>query len=140
MRPETFHSKIDTWLGAALVLAAGSTLWTAMTTGQWLPVAAVFAVLATAVFPMRYELHGDAMLVRSGLLRYRLPYAEITSLVPNRNLLSAPALSLDRVLVTSKVHRGINISPADREGFFDALIQRAPHLVRVEGGGLVSNR
>lgn len=140
MRTETFHSKIDTWLGAALVLAAGSTFWAAATSGLWMPVGAMVAVLALAVFPLRYELHDDALVVRSGLLRYRRSYADITSLAPNHNLLSAPALSIDRVLVTSKGSRGVNISPADRERFLTALTQRAPHLVRTDAGGLVSNR
>lgn len=140
MRVATFHSKIDTWLGAVLVLAAGSTLWAAVQSGAWIPVAAMVGILAVAVFPLRYELHADALVVRSGLLRYRRAYGDIMSLAPNHNLLSAPALSIDRVLVTSKGMRGLNISPSDRERFLDALVERAPHLVRTPGGGLVSNR
>lgn len=140
MKVATFHSKIDTWLGAVLVLAAGSTVWAALQTGAWIPVATMAAVLALAVFPLRYELHADALVVRSGLFRYRRPYADITSLAPNRNPLSAPALSLDRLLVTSATGRGVNISPAARARFMDELAARAPHLVRTPDGGLVSNR
>ena len=140
MKGATFHSKIDTWLAAVLVLAAGSTFWSAVQTGHWMPVATVVAVMALVVFPMRYELHDDALVVRAGLVRTRRPYADITSLVPNRNLLSAPAMSLDRLLVTSRHRRGVNISPADRERFLNELSRRAPHLVRTDDGGLVSTR
>ena len=140
MKVATFHSKIDTWLGAVLVLAAGSTFWAAAQTGAWLPIAAVVGVLGLAVFPLRYELHDDALVVRSGLFRYRRPYTAITSVVPNHNPLSAPALSLDRILVTSSGSRGVNISPAARDRFLSELAKRAPHLARTEQGGLVSQR
>lgn len=134
MKTLTFQSKIDTWLGATLVFAAGSTLWGSVQTGQWLPIALTVAVFGVFVFPLRYELHEDALVVRAGLIRYRRPYAQITAAVPNHNLLSAPALSIDRLLITSTGSMGVNISPADREGFLAALAARAPHLVLVEGG------
>ena len=134
MKTLTFQSKVDTWLGAVLVLGAGSTLWGSVHTGQWLPIALTVAVFGLLVFPMRYELHEDALVVRAGLIRYRRPYAAITGAIPNHNLLSAPALSIDRLLITSKGGLGVNISPADRDAFLAALAARAPHLIAIEGG------
>mgnify|MGYP000182463178 CR=1 FL=1 len=134
MKTVTFQSKVDTWIAAALVLAAASTLWGAVQSGQWLPLAIVVGIIAAAVFPLRYELHDDALVVRSGLIRYRRPYVDIVAATPNRSPFSAPALSLDRLLIRSRSSLGVNISPADRERFLDALVQRAPHLTRTDDG------
>ena len=140
MKTLKFQSKVDTWLAATLVVAAGATSWSAVQSGQWLPVALTVGVFAVFLFPMRYELRADALVIRAGLIRYRRPYAGITAVTPNRNPLSAPALSLDRVLVTSRERFGVNISPADRAKFLAALAERAPHLVHTNDGGLATGK
>lgn len=138
MKTLRFQSKIDTWLAVVLVVAAGTTFWGSLQSGQWFSTAVMTGVFGLFVFPMRYELQADALVVRSGLIRYRRPYADITAAKPNRSPFSAPALSIDRLLISSKGRLGVNISPANREAFITALVQRAPHLVRTKDGGLAS--
>ena len=138
MKTLRFQSKIDTWLAVVLVAAAGATFWGSVQSGQWFSTVVMTAVLGLLVFPMHYELQDDALVVRAGLIRYRRAYADITAAKPNRSPFSAPALSLDRLLISSKRGLGVNISPANREAFITALIERAPHLVRTEDGGLAS--
>lgn len=138
MKTLRFQSKIDTWLAVVLVAAAGVTFWGSVQSGQWFSTAVMTVVLGLVVFPMHYELQPDALVVRSGFIRYRRAYADITAATPNRSPLSAPALSMDRLLISSKGALGVNISPADRETFLAALAERAPHLVRTQDGGLAS--
>lgn len=138
MKTLRFQSKIDAWLAVVLVAAAGVTFWGSVQTGEWFSTAVMTGVFALVVFPMHYELQADALVVRAGLIRYRRPYADITAAKPNRSPFSAPAMSLDRLLISSKKGLGVNISPAKREAFIAALAERAPHLVRTDDGGLAS--
>lgn len=142
--PQRFPSKIDTWIGALLFvapLAALASAVMAMLHGQiltgLLPLVFIGALYAGLVWPIAYELHDDAIVIRFGLARSRVPYAGLKAVRPTRNPLSSPALSLDRLHLDSGNRFGPNISPADREGFYAALLAKAPHLRR-EGDALVS--
>lgn len=69
------------------------------------------------------------LLVRSGLLRYRIPLEEISEVRPSTEAWSSPAWSLDRLKVVyptrSGFHRSLLISRRDRDGFLDELARRA---------------
>jgi hypothetical protein len=69
------------------------------------------------------------LLVRSGLLRYKVPLAEISEVLPSAEARSSPAWSLDRLEVVYPTrggfHRSLLISPRDRDRFLDELAQRA---------------
>jgi membrane protein YdbS with pleckstrin-like domain len=143
-----FPTKVDRWL--AVVLSIGlvvqlvsfvSALTTpnSITTGTLaLSCVGLFApivlLLALAV-PTRYELHSDQLVIRSGLIRYRIPYAAVRGVEPTRNPLSAPAWSLDRLKIKRPSGFAL-ISPKDKDGFMRALLERAPHLKR-DGDRLV---
>lgn len=141
----TFPSAVDGWLAAVLGVAAAlvpALLVTALTVSE--PVAAagfagsalfVAATLAGLVWPVRYTLASEDLIVRSGLVRYRVPYREIYNVAPTRSWRSSPALSLDRLRIDYGV-RWLFISPQDRRGFLALLRQRAPHLRPTPDGGL----
>ena len=59
MKTLTFRSKVDTWLGAALVAATAATLWGSVHGGTWMPTLTMAAVLGAFVFPLRYEIDYD---------------------------------------------------------------------------------
>ena len=130
MPSETFPSKIDTWLvlllgtSALLVLfAVGS----AARNGGLSVVVALVAFVLSAGRPAwimattRYDLTDEWLVVRSGPFRWRIAIAEITSVVPTRNPLSSPALSLDRLRIEYGHGRAVMISPRDRAAFLRAL-------------------
>ncbi len=132
-----FPSKVDWWLGAILVAAPLLTLVTGVSVWVthhdvlgFLPFVFISLIYGGLVIPIRYELGDDAVIIRFGLLRSRVPYASIRAVRPTRNPLSSPALSLDRLHLDAGSALGPNISPADRSGFLDALAQRVPHLRR----------
>lgn len=141
-----FPSKVDWWIAAVLVLPPAAALaiiaglqvngeaqgaW-----GGWVVLGVVVAIYGGLVFPMRYELHDDALVIRFGLVRSRVPYHRIRQVVPTRNPLSSPALSLDRLHVDAGSALGPNISPADKAGFLAALAEHTPHL-RLAGDRLL---
>lgn len=134
-----FPSKVDAWLAAilvALVLIAVVVpliLYAVDNPDAWsglISTALIFAIVGGLVFPLYYELESEALLIRSGLLRSRIRYADIQRVVPSRSWLSSPALSLDRLHVDAGNPLGPLISPKDKDAFLDALAAKTPQLVR----------
>jgi membrane protein YdbS with pleckstrin-like domain len=138
---QSFRSKIDPLIGLALVLGPIATIVGWLTAPPSQKVVALIGVVVFAViygglvFPMRYLLTEQELVVRSGLVRQRIPYTEITRVTPTRNPLSSPALSLDRLRIERRSGRAIMISPDERDDFLRELALRA-RLVR-HGDGLV---
>jgi hypothetical protein len=72
-----------------------------------------------------YRLAHDALLVRSGIFRWRVPYRDITGIERRRSLLSAPALSVQRLRIRYKgAPLPLEISPQDMDGFQEELARR----------------
>lgn len=132
-----FPSKIDGWLAAILVVAPLVSLVgfldpKALESVTVLLIAlagpAVFAAIyGLLVFPMRYGVSADELIIRHGVVRQRAALAKILSVEPTRNPLSSPALSLDRLKISTgpRFRDSIMISPADRDGFLTLLAQRS---------------
>ena len=85
-------------------------------------IAAAVTLLATAAFtvPCRYTILADALIIRCGLLFYRVPLDRIKNIEPSGSWLSAPAMSLRRVKI-STASQFYLVSPKDRERFVDEL-------------------
>jgi hypothetical protein len=134
---QRFRSKIDAWLVAALGLTAAvlSTAVVAMLRGG-VPVLAVIpaaglGLVAWMMTATWYGLDETSLVVRSGPMRMEILLATIRAIRPTRSMLSAPALSLDRLEIQCD-RGGVVVSPLDKAGFIQAIQARAPH-VRVEG-------
>jgi membrane protein YdbS with pleckstrin-like domain len=135
-----FPSKIDGWLLVLLIIAPMVSLVgfldpRVFESARMLAVALAGPVLFAAiygllVFPMRYGISRDELIIRHGVVRQRAPLSKIISVEPSRSPLSSPALSLDRLLVVtgSGWRDKILISPSDREGFLQLLAERSGML------------
>lgn len=128
----SFRSKVDAWLIAVIAAAVVFTAAQGFLMREASPEGSVasfsVAALVVAVFmalavPCRYTLERDHLYIRSGLIRQRIAYKDITGVEPSRNPLSAPALSLQRVKVSYKGWFQL-ISPLDRERFIQLLEER----------------
>lgn len=144
-RTDHFPSHRDVWITAVVWLAILAMVavivpvWTRA--GDWetrlivtglLAVSAIFS--GSVLYGTSYTLEERELLVRSGPLRWRVPYDAITKVAPSRTLLSGPACSLDR-LVISRNDRllGLVISPIDRARFLEALASRSETFELREG-------
>lgn len=134
----SFPTKIDRWLVVvllgglvamllAVVTAARTAQTPAQLAGAVLALLGPIALVALLSWPTRYELRADELVIRSGVIRYRIPYGDIRGVTPSRNPLSAPAWSLDRLRIDRPKGYAL-ISPRDRPGFLAALAARTPHL------------
>ncbi len=132
-----YSSKVDWWLALLLAIAPVIALARVAAGGGMFEPLVLLVVYVGLVFPMRYGISGDFLVIRSGLLRRRIPLASITRVAPSRNPLSSPALSLDRLEIR---HGGLSrrtlISPAERSHFIVDLAFAA-RLRRDQSGGLV---
>ena len=145
-----FTSKIDLWL-AFLILGSGLLLilvpvWEWMyndsSTRRILFISLLTipgAILLLLIFfNIKYSLSEDELFVKNGFSTQSIPLKDITHIIPTNSMLSAPALSLDRIEIKYK-GGNIVISPKDREGFYNAIQQRVPAL-KIDGNdGLLKN-
>lgn len=123
-------SKIDIWI--ALLLVAGPLILVNLgiylhKTGEeknslicisaGMLIGVVTWILA---FPCQYTLEDKSLLAQSGILKWRIPYAEIQTVELSNSILSGPALSLQRIEVRYDQGR-ILISPNERDLFIKEL-------------------
>lgn len=138
---EHFVSKRDLWLAALIwlgVLVTLGAVGSAMARSELTPLAIVaggLAALALAAFMLGtfygtgYTLHARELAIRAGPFRWRVRLEDVVEVRPSRNPLSAPASSLDRLLL--RRCRGLGpvlISPLEKERFVRALQEREPAL------------
>jgi len=129
-RPTIYHSGVDAWIVAMLLLAPLTSLAIGLyllQQGQsggavtlFLCAAASGSLSAAATIPCRYTLHEDALTVRCGLLCYQIPLAEILSVSKSSTILSGPALSMKRVLIKTSTRQHI-LSPKQRDSFIKEI-------------------
>jgi hypothetical protein len=136
MGAETFPTRVDAWLvvaaagGIAAVLAGGLAAMETNPHEAWFAFGlAAFLVLLTLLvgLPCRYTLADDHLLIQSGVVRQRIPYADITDVAPSRSLWKAPAMSLRRVKVSYRGGFQL-VSPRERERFIDELRARVERV------------
>ena len=133
-----FSSKIDLWLWAVLVFTLGAcavAVGTASARGLALSMVPMLVVCvftlglpAWIVLGTRYEFAERDLLIRSGPFRWRVPLEQIRAITPSRSVLSAPALSLDRLRITYGRTGSILISPRDKLQFLLELQRRCPGI------------
>ena len=138
MEPLTFASKIDGWLlvvllGSALacLFAASSIVMSRMAGPLWLAAAITLVGCVLPVWLLvatNYVLTATTLDVRSGPFKWQVSIAEVTSIMPTRNPISSPALSLDRIRIDYGDGRWIIVSPREKERFMRELEQRRARL------------
>jgi hypothetical protein len=131
-----FPSRVGLFFVVMPILCIGGPALMALFRREWvvLIVLAFFALFVLSFCNTRYTLlTGGRLEIRSGwVYRLVISVADIQRIRPTRNPLSSPALSLDRLEIRYGKGGLVMISPKDREGFLDALLQINP-AIRVEG-------
>jgi prepilin signal peptidase PulO-like enzyme (type II secretory pathway) len=139
-----FRSKIDAWFIVVIMLAvsAGPIVMIATTGGApWLtaiavslvPIVLVIGLLTWMITSTSYVLSDTELTTRCGPVLRVVRLAAIRRITPSRSVLSAPALSLDRLAIECGDDGSAVISPADKGGFIRAIRERVPGVV-VESG------
>jgi hypothetical protein len=94
-------------------------------------VISIIAVFILHLFATTYyTISGDALRVKSGfLINTTIDISSITKISATRNMLSSPALSLDRLEIFYNKFDSIMISPDDEAGFLQQLRSINPRIV-----------
>lgn len=124
-----FRSKVDSWVVGVMILAVGGgslfALYAVVSEGVLglIPLAISPALITWLLaIPTRYELGQEHLQIRSGLLRWRIPYHKIERVEEARDdWASGPAWSLDRLRITYNGGRIVRLSPVSRARFVAEL-------------------
>ena len=79
------------------------------------------ALVASILVRTHYTIAGGTLRVVSGPFAWSIALSEIRSMTESRSPFSSPALSLDRLQIDYGAGKSILISPADKEGFIEAI-------------------
>ncbi|WP_312050499.1 PH domain-containing protein [Acinetobacter courvalinii] len=133
---QVFRSKIDWWFWGIVIATSGlllQLLWTMYIKGtiQEYPEHAViyFFTIVLLWWPIlntRYIVTEQHLVIRSMLFKWQINRSNITKVSESHNLISSPALSLDRLRIDYQkngVASHILISPKDKDVFCQALGQ-----------------
>ena len=139
-----FYSKIDAWLVVVIALASVLTIGTCGTlcmeaqnssSSESMLFAilflsfeiALFLLIADAFIRCRYIFKEDHLYIQSGIfVRVKIPYKNIKSFCESKNLLSAPACSLDRIKIVYENEKNKKeyftlVSPRNKRTFMKKL-------------------
>lgn len=138
-----YYSKKDPWLVALVIATTLVPVFIGLfllfaTDGSWVagatPLLAVVIVVLVLLltYPLYYEITKSSLTIRCGILvRQQIPLDSIREVFPTRNLLSAPAWSLDRLRVNYEINGEVGsalISPKDKPGFMQELVSSGTGL------------
>jgi hypothetical protein len=122
---ETYRSKIGLEIVIPMGIIIGAVLVLMLVLGVWQGVLGIVIMLAFVVHlfvSTYYTIDGDKLNVRCGfLINSTIDIATITKITPTNNMLSSPALSLDRLEVFYNKYDSVIISPGDKAGFIARL-------------------
>lgn len=125
MKKIVFKSKIGWELALPLTLLLGGFSVFFLVMKLWPPfiVLSVLSVFVISLFRSTYyEIVDHKLIVKCGALyRDTIDISSITKLEENRDILSAPATSLDRLYVKYGKRGMVNISPKEKELFVRTL-------------------
>lgn len=128
-----FRTRIDAWLVILVGIAIASCFvqaWSlsSVSPGGSIAAAAIgilsLVIVLTVTVPCRYTLKGDHLFIQCGVIRKRIPYAQIHRVEASSSPLSAPALSLRRVKIVYGQSFQL-VSPQERDRFIEELSKRA---------------
>lgn len=98
--------------------------------GAWiLLIVGSLTALVTAAFtlPCRYTLLEDSLSIRCGLICYQISLRSIVDVSPSNTIMSGPALSMKRILITTQDRKYV-VSPKLHDQFIADLRQTVTHV------------
>lgn len=127
---KSFFSRVDLWFYLVPLIFVYP-LYQSISTGEWTATLIIVLnlCLVLSMLYCKYSIDGQSLRVQCGPFPYpKMQIQDIVSIRKTRSLLSSPALSLDRIAVTSRKGRILIISPKDRVAFIQAVLAINPDV------------
>lgn len=116
----------------AIVGAAfGGMLFFMISDALWLPALLPLAILAYLIylaFSTFYSIDGEYLIVECGFWKKKVGLSRIRKVQDSADWSSAPAISIDRIEILYDRFETIVISPKNKAGFVNALLEAKPDL------------
>ncbi len=135
-----FASKTDWWMPVMIAIVIGSApiaIW--LSSPKGLPRQVVPVLAVSLLFPVGllvwmwvttiYVISGNELRIACGPMKMTVPIDSISRIRSSHSVVSSPALSLSRLAIQYGRFQEVLISPADRQGFIRAIVERVPHVV-----------
>lgn len=131
---EVYKSKIDYRLvGTMYLITLVPTVPALFFAFSWTMVVLVLIMLAFAtllIFNTKYIVAQDALSIKCGFLPVeKYDIRQIVSIRNTNTIISAPAVSLDRIEIRLTTGKSVVISPADKLKFIEHLCKINPDIV-----------
>ena len=122
---EKFKSKIDIWLAFLLILIFGLALIQFVYNQDWIGLTFILLVIAFIVHMFAttfYIIENDKLRIKCGfLINILIEIKSIKKISETFNVLSSPALSLDRLEIVYGKYNSVLISPKEKKRFMEAI-------------------
>lgn len=129
---KVFKSKQDLWLIAILYLSSLICLLASVyVLAEGFSTVNIIVALLTSViggifpiwliFSLQYQVDEKMLNIICGPFRWKIKLTTIKSVKPSTDMISSPALSLDRLLIVHGNGKVVLVSPKDKEAFISAL-------------------
>lgn len=131
---KTYKSKIDIWLVVLFyVMMLLPTLVTLIDMFSWIMVALdvlLLGFVSITLFNTKYIIDGELLYIKCGFLpKEKCFISQIVKIKNTHNIISAPAISLDRIEIRLNNRQQLIISPLDKEEFINHLRAINPNII-----------
>lgn len=131
-----FKSKVDSWMAIIFLFIPIVMIYAVITEPDAVTIlitALMILLLVVLFFGTRYVIDGEELIIYGGISKKRIPIKQIKSLRPTKNLISAPAMSLDRIEIMFDPNTQMAlVSPKEKELFVNKLLEVNPNI-RLDG-------
>lgn len=131
---KTYKSKIDVWLVVLFyVMMLLPTLVALIDMFSWIMVALdvlLLGFVSMTLFNTKYIIDGELLYIKCGFLpKEKCFIPQIVKIKNTHNIISAPAISLDRIEIRLNNRQRLIISPLDKEKFINHLRAINPNII-----------
>lgn len=131
---KTYKSKIDIWLVVLFyVMMLLPTLVALIDMFSWIMVALdvlLLGFVSITLFNTKYIIDGELLYIKCGFLpKEKCFISQIVKIKNTHNIISAPAISLDRIEIRLNNRQQLIISPLDKEEFINHLRAINPNII-----------
>lgn len=130
---KVFFSKKGFWLSLILWIPFPLTISGAIYEKEYSAViglSVIYILIAWLWFDTKYIIKDTHIIIKCGPFKYpEVPIQEIKKIVHSRSPLSAPACSMDRILISYAKYDDILISPKNEALFIELLLEKNPKIV-----------
>ena len=134
LETKTYKSKIDVWLVVLFyVMMLLPTILTLIDMFSWTMMALeglLLVLVSILLFNTKYIIDGEYLYIKCGFLpKEKCSISQMVKIKNTRSIISAPAISLDRIEIKLNNRQRLIISPLDKKGFINHLCLINPNII-----------